>query len=445
MTVEVTVTSTETIKPTSPTPLHLKPHKLSFLDQLHPTIFSHVGLYYLLDNSQLPNVADDILNQLKESLSKALTLFYPLAGRINSDQHSIDCNDEGLYYLEARVNCHLLDFLREPDLDLLNDFYPCHPTKPEPFARIYPVMIQVNVFECSGIAIGLCLSHKVLDGISTSSFLKGWASCALKRFETVSPSFNAASLFPPNNRLPMDSIASLGRSMIKMGNSVTRRFLFDSSALSALKSKGDMGTGTRSPSRVEAVTAFIWKCAMSVSEAKSGIRKPSILSHAVDLRRRMVPPLEEYSMGNLLWIPSTHCRIGDEMELNSLIGKLRETITEIDADFVRKLKSGGGLSMISKNVEEMAELCSKCPVDYYGFTSWSRFGIYDTDFGWGKPVWVCSHKITGTMFMNLVHMLETREGDGMEAWITLDEPEMALLLDHQEFLAFVSVDPTPLN
>ncbi|KAF7137836.1 hypothetical protein RHSIM_Rhsim07G0253700 [Rhododendron simsii] len=444
MTAKVTVTSTETIKPSSPTPHHLKVHKLSFLDQLHPTIFSHVGLYYLVDESlsQQPNIPD-ILNHLKESLSKALTLFYPLAGRINIDRHSIDCNDEGLYYSEARVNCHLLDFLRKPDLDLLNGFYPCHPTKPEPFAKIYPVMIQVNVFECSGIAIGLCLSHKILDGISTSSFLKGWASCSRGCFESVSPSFNAASLFPANNHLPMDSIASLGRSMIKMGNSVTRRFLFDSSALSALKSKVDMGTGIRSPSRVEAVTAFIWKCAMSVSKAKSGIRKPSVLSHAVDLRRRMVPPMEEYSMGNLLWIPSSHCGSEDEIELNSLVGKLRETITEIDADFVRKLQTGDGLSIISKNVEEMTALCSKGPVDYYGFTSWSRFGIYETDFGWGKPIWVSSHKITGSMFMNLVHILETREGDGMEAWITLDEPEMAMLLDHQEFLDFTSVDPSP--
>lgn len=176
MTVKVTVTSTETIKPSSPTPHHLKTHKLSFLDQLHPTIFSHTGLYYIMDKSHTQLDLADILNQLKESLSKTLTLFYPLAGRINNDQLSIVCNDEGLYYSEARVNCHLLDFLKKPDLDLLNDFYPCHPSKPEPFAKIHPVMIQVNVFECSGIAIGLCLSHKILDGISTSSFLKGWAS-----------------------------------------------------------------------------------------------------------------------------------------------------------------------------------------------------------------------------------------------------------------------------
>lgn len=47
--------------------------------------------------------------------------------------------------------------------------------------------------------------------------------------------------------------------------------------------------------------------------------------------------------------------------------------------------------------------------------------------------------------MNLVHKLETREGDGMEVWITLDESEMDILLCDQEFLAFVTVDPNLLQ
>ncbi|KAL6985905.1 hypothetical protein U1Q18_019279 [Sarracenia purpurea var. burkii] len=448
MSIEVTVISRETIRPSSLTPLHLKTHKLSFLDQLHPTIFSHVGVFFLPDNSngQEVNLAE-VLNQLKESLSKTLTLFYPLAGRITDDQLSVDCNDEGMYWSEARVSCRLVDFLRQPDLDLLNYFYPCHPAKIEPYARIHPAMVQVNVFECSEIAIGLCLSHKILDGISTSTFLKGWATCARGGFDTVYPSFRASSLFPPSNQLPMDSISALGRSMVRTGNCVTRRFLFDTSAIAGLKSKAaaaGSSCGVRYPSRVEAVTAFVWKSAMSVSAAKAGSRRPSILSHAVDLRRRTTPPLEEYSIGNLLWIPSTQCSVQDKRELPALVGKLRKTITEIDGDFVRKLQSGEGLSVISDNVRKISELCSSGELDYYGFTSWSRFGMYDADFGWGKPVWISSHRIMGPVFMNLVHMVETREGDGIEAWITLDESEMNILVDDQDFLEFAIVDPSPL-
>ncbi|XP_052202155.1 stemmadenine O-acetyltransferase-like [Diospyros lotus] len=444
MTTKVTVISVENVKPSSPTPHHLRTHKLSFLDQLHPTIFSFVSLCYLKDDSSGQAKAAEALNKLKESLSKALTPFYPLAGRIQDDQLSIDCNDEGLYFSEARVNCNLSDFLREPDLDLLNHFYPCHPAKIQPYAGIHPVMIQVNVFDCSGIVLGFCLSHKILDGISTSAFLKGWAACAQGCFESVSPTFDATSLFPPSDKLPMGSITLLGRSMVRTGNCITRRFIFNAPAVAALKNKAAISSGVRHPSRIEVVSALIWKFAMSVAESIAGSRRPSILSHAVDLRRRMVPPLPEFSIGNLLWIPYTKCSAEEDTELHSLVLKLRETFTGIDADFVKKLQSGEGVEITCENVKEMAELYSKGPVDYYGFTSWSKFGIYDTDFGWGKPNWVGSHKISGPVFMNLIHIMETNEDDGIEAWITLDGTEMAMLLEDQEFLSFASVDPSPL-
>ncbi|GFS31434.1 hypothetical protein Acr_00g0017280 [Actinidia rufa] len=213
---------------------------------------------------------------------------------------------------EALVNCHLLDFLKNPDLDLLNHFYPCHPTKTEPYAKIHPVMIQVNVFDCFGIVIGMCLSHKILDGISTSGFSK----------------------------LPMDSITGLGRSMVRIGNYVKRRFLFDAFAIATLKSKITMAYPLQFPSHVEVVSTFIWKHIVFTLEVNLGVRRPFILSHAVDLRRRMIPPLGEFSMGNVLWIPSTICLAEDEMELNSLVRKLRDTITEINGDFVKRLQSG---------------------------------------------------------------------------------------------------------
>ncbi|XAR61577.1 Vinorine synthase [Bertholletia excelsa] len=441
MATQVSIVSREAVRPSLPTPDHLRTHKLSFLDQLHPTIFSHVALYYLADNSNdgKLNISES-LNHLKESLSKTLTRFYPLAGRIAEDQLSIDCNDEGLHYFEARVNCFLANFLTKPDLNLLNQFYPCHPSNIEPCARIYPVMIQINIFDCSSIVIGLCLSHKILDGISTSTFLKGWAACARGCIEATRPVFRAASLFPPSNNLPMDAIALLGRSMVKTGNCITRRFLFDSSSMAALKSRASGRSGIQNPSRVEAVSAFIWKSAMSALEANAGHQKPSIISHAVDLRRRMELPLEEH-MGNLLWIPYAQWLPEEDKELKYLIRKIRETITSIDGDFVGKLQSGEGSSIVSENVKAMTELCSKGPVEYYGFTSWSKFGMYETEFGWGKPTWVSSHRITGPVFMNLVHMVETKRGDGIEAWITLDERDMAALLGDQEFLKFASVDP----
>ena len=46
--------------------------------------------------------------------------------------------------------------------------------------------------------------------------------------------------------------------------------------------------------------------------------------------------------------------------------------------------------------------------------------------------------------MNLVILANTRLGDGIEAWVTLDEQEMARLECNPELLTFASLDPSPL-
>ncbi|GKB04348.1 vinorine synthase-like protein [Tanacetum coccineum] len=116
---EVEIISKESIKPTAPTPLHLKTFELSILDQLIMPPYVPIILYY-------PNHTGDTIFQalersvsLKKSLSKTLTQFYQLAGMIKNDL-SIDCNDVGANYVLALVHCRLDDFLRDPDHGLIN-------------------------------------------------------------------------------------------------------------------------------------------------------------------------------------------------------------------------------------------------------------------------------------------------------------------------------------
>lgn len=44
------------------------------------------------------------LEKLEKSLSETLAQFYPFAGRFVRDDFSVECNDEGVDYLEARVS-----------------------------------------------------------------------------------------------------------------------------------------------------------------------------------------------------------------------------------------------------------------------------------------------------------------------------------------------------
>ena len=105
----VEIISEEMIKPSSPTPHHLRTHKRSFPYQLAPTIYIPIILFCQPNNGH-----DDVDHRqlqkfcrLKKSLEQTLNRFYPLAGTLKEDQYSIDCNDEGVRFYEARVACKL--------------------------------------------------------------------------------------------------------------------------------------------------------------------------------------------------------------------------------------------------------------------------------------------------------------------------------------------------
>lgn len=122
---EVEIVSKEHIKPSFPTPSHLRIYKLSLLDQLIPAPYAPIILFYPNnDHSTNLNNIPNRLELLKKSLSETLTQFYPLAGKIKDDLY-IECNDEGAYFVEAQVNGCLSECLTQPDLLLIQKFLPC--------------------------------------------------------------------------------------------------------------------------------------------------------------------------------------------------------------------------------------------------------------------------------------------------------------------------------
>lgn len=149
-----------------------------------------------------PTADSNLKNQeridlLKKSLSQTLTLFYPLAGRLKENLF-IECNDEGVDFVEARVNCPLLDILRRPEADDLDQFLPKEYHVPELASSLESqVAVQINIFSCGGMAIGTCISHKLVDGITHTSLINLWASMARGSDKYLSPIFVGSHLFPP--------------------------------------------------------------------------------------------------------------------------------------------------------------------------------------------------------------------------------------------------------
>lgn len=118
---EVEVVSRDTIKPSSPTPDHLRHYKLSFLDQIQVPVFMPLVIFFPRDDVVS---LDEKCSRIKRSLADALAKFYPLAGRVRDNLY-VDCNDEGALYVEARVRCKLSDILENPVPRVLNRFLPC--------------------------------------------------------------------------------------------------------------------------------------------------------------------------------------------------------------------------------------------------------------------------------------------------------------------------------
>jgi shikimate O-hydroxycinnamoyltransferase len=124
-TLEVDIISKENIKPSFPTPSHLQTYKLSLLDQLIPSPYASIILFYPNNDhcDDLSNIPKR-LELLKKSLSETLTQFYPLAGKIKGDLY-IECNDEGVCFAEAHVSGSCLsEFLSHPDPLLTHKFLP---------------------------------------------------------------------------------------------------------------------------------------------------------------------------------------------------------------------------------------------------------------------------------------------------------------------------------
>ncbi|GJV50995.1 deacetylvindoline O-acetyltransferase [Tanacetum coccineum] len=167
------------IKPSSPTPCRLKAYNLSVYDQLAPSAYMPIVAFYP-PTSKSSSPRERTTLELKNSLSQTLSQYYPFAGRLNSPTY-VDCNDNGVEFIEASNNDMLLsDFLQRSnheDLDQLfpNDLICYHPYLKGDSSITCPLSVQVNHFACGGVAVATSLNHKLGDARTILNFINHWA------------------------------------------------------------------------------------------------------------------------------------------------------------------------------------------------------------------------------------------------------------------------------
>lgn len=426
------VISKEWIKPSSSTPHASRDLKLSFLDQIAPSTFVPLILFY--QNESLFSSSMDHANRsqhLKQSLSEVLTKFYPLAGRINGNL-SVDCNDSGALFIEARIHAPLSRAIQNTTTEDSDQYLPL---EFDCYASNYslPLAVQISFFECGGIAVGVCISHKLVDGMSFVTFMDAWAAtCRGKADKIVQPNFElGGSHFPPTN-FQLPALCNFTPSG-ERGTFVAKRFVFNKERLAALKQAASSGSSVKDPTSVEAVSAFIWKHFISAAKANVDRKKDFLAFHIVNLRQRMSLPCDRFAFGNFVTgaialLTSSDQDDHDEEYFDDLVGHLRTAIRKIDHDYIKQVQSGLPFLNSLQNIALEQLDCSS-------FSSWCGFRIYEVDFGWGKPSSVSPGLIPAR---NSVMLLSASCGDGIEAWITTEKDEMAVLPD--ELLSLSSLD-----
>ncbi|KAM3328279.1 stemmadenine O-acetyltransferase [Capsicum galapagoense] len=427
MKVEMEIVSKVTIKPSSPTPHDLHHYQLSYIDQITPNILMPLVFFYPADNNftSIHSRSD----KLKTSLSHALTKFYPLSGRLVADSSShVNCNDEGIPYVEAIAKCSLSEFLVDPVPKELNKFIPCdlHDGKD------VCLLVQANFFQCGGMAIGIAISHKIADALSTFMFINSWGAIARGNVDDVvpCPRFDSSILFPPRDTSEFKSSITIGKDN---HNIVTKRFVFSSSKISALREKytEKASESMRAPSRIEALSAFLWTRLMASIHAERDQTKTYGIVHTVNLRTRSNPPLPESLFGNIMHVVVT-VPAKEERDFE-LVRKVRESIQNINSEFVSDLRKNDQkhLNSLKDKVNEQR----KGELVLFNFTSLCRLPLYKADFGWGKPIWVGSASL---VLKDVVGFLDTKSGDGIEAWVNLKQEDMATFEADKELLSWCS-------
>ncbi|CAL1359891.1 unnamed protein product [Linum trigynum] len=436
------VFSREIIRPSSPTPDRKRIHKLSFFDQLSPPIYLPLLYFYPNQDPQTPFASKTQL--LKTSLSSALSKYYPLAGRIR-DSFTVDCNDEGAVFLEARMNSKLAEILEDSPVDeTLKLCFPdglCYQNS----NLSSPLTVQVTGFDCGGMALAVCLSHTIIDVSGMCSFVNYWAALAsnsaIEDGGGVPPlhlEFNLAELYPPID-LPVTK--TFDPVIIRC---VSRRLVFDGSNIGKLK--GIVAAGNvvvENPTRMEVVLAILHCSAIFAIRVCSGsLIADTELHSAVNLRSRVVPPVPASSVGNMASTFVVFTPKDVDTELVSFAGMIREAKVE---NFRSCASRSRGEELCPFVVETTKGFRGEQGSDgagsrrhVFGCSSWCGFPFYEADFGWGKPVWV-THTFAGAK--DIITMMDTRNGDGIEVTVCLEGGVMAAFETDEKLLSFCTINP----
>ncbi|XWS74844.1 hypothetical protein CRYUN_Cryun01aG0032800 [Craigia yunnanensis] len=429
-----------------------------------------------------PIPIDSLVYLLKQSLSKTLSFFPPLAGRLYTDQNGyiyITCNDGGVEFYHAKcTSLFIRDVIGPLDVPQFVKKFFCFDKTVSYQGHFKPIM-AVQVTELGdGIFFGCSVNHSVTDGTSFWNFFNSFAEICRKINNNINnqsiekiarqPEFlresvliSSAILRVPeggpkvtfNENDPLrERIFSFSREAILelkaevnkkeeilingnlkaveiLGKQSNDKFHNDNGKNWLFKTNAPV-SNTAEISSFQSLCALLWRAVTRARKLPSS--KTTTFRMAVNCRHRLNPKLDPLYFGNAIQSIPTYASAGDvtSRDLRWCAVQLNESVRAHNYETVRRF------------VKEWENDPRCFPLGNFDGASMTmgsspRFPMYDNDFGWGRPLAVRSGG--ANKFDGKISAFPGREGNGsIDLEVVLAPETMAAIEADLEFMQYVS-------
>lgn len=431
----VTLKAPHTVKPATPLPENVI--SLSEFDQFMPLTLVPTIYFYRPTNPELVKEASQVL---KDSLSKALVKFYPLAGRLHwtsGGRVELHCNSMGALLLEAESELKMDDLGDFCPSQQILSLIPSADYTTTPIQEVPLLLVQLTKLRCGSISLGLAISHTVADGQSALRFIFEWAKIARGCSESDDDHlFLDRTILQPNEHQHDPALPTLNYSdfyplplLIGQSDNLEERKKATTVAMLKLSKEQveklkrnvnqdpdllyNAGSNQREFSRFEAVSAHLWKCMSMARMLKP--KQETVLYIHLDFRNRLRAPLPKSYFGNAVVIVPITAIVGDLISkpLSHTSSKIRAAIENVTDEYIRSY------IVCMKNIPDVSSSryfhtvgCSQG--SFFGnpnltITSWVGLPLYGANFGWGDEVYMGPGSVG---YDGKVFIIPSHNGDG---------------------------------
>ncbi|XP_062151034.1 phenolic glucoside malonyltransferase 1-like [Alnus glutinosa] len=382
---------------------------------------------------------DSILPNLKHSLSLTLQHYLPLAGTLTwpKDSHKPIINyteGDSVSFTLAESSA---DFYHLSGNDFVEaeEYHPLVPHLPTSHEQAQVLALQLTMFSNCGFCVGITAHHAVLDGKSSTMFMKSWAYLCKQGGDGLSsmppeltPSFDRTVVKDPaglegiflnqwmnhdgpNNRSLMVWELKAPPDLVRGTFLLTRPKLQKLRQLitTAVEERNEQ-TQPLHLSTFAITCAYTWVC---LAKAEGVMDTKFLLVITVDARSRLEAPIPGTYFGNCI---SGRAVVAERNELLGeegvavAINAISETVKSLDDGVLRGAENN--LPMIfALKTDRLV-----------GIAGSPRFELYNTDFGWGRPRKVEMISIAKT---GAICLTDSRDGaGGIEVGLFLKKHEM---------------------